>query len=107
VTLGPDSQLELDFSGFAPTFGEQFDLIDVGNSGTFISGTFEGLAQGSIFNDDGAQFQVSYTGGTGNDLVLTDVSPVPDAATTALLAGLGVAAMVVLRGRRRLIRPLA
>ncbi len=36
-----------------------------------ISGTFSGRAEGSIVSLNGAEFQLSYVGGTGNDMVLT------------------------------------
>ena len=38
-----------------------------------IIGTFSNLANGSVFTSNGNNFQVSYTGGTGNDLTLTVV----------------------------------
>ena len=39
-----------------------------------VSGTFSNYAQGATFVSGGETFQVSYTGGTGNDVVLTDVT---------------------------------
>ncbi len=36
-----------------------------------ISATFAGKANNSTFTDDGYTFSISYTGGTGNDVVLT------------------------------------
>src|SRR4029079_18429278 len=38
-----------------------------------IIGTFSNLANGSVFTSNGNNFQVSYTGGTRNDLTLTVV----------------------------------
>jgi len=38
-----------------------------------IFGTFSNLSDGSVFTSNGNNFQVSYTGGTGNDLTLTVV----------------------------------
>ena len=43
-----------------------------------VVGTFKGLPQGATTNFNGAQFQISYFGGTGNDLVLTQLAlPAP------------------------------
>jgi hypothetical protein len=95
ITLGADSKLQLDL-GFDPTSGEQFELIDVENPGTSISGTFNGLAEGSIFTDGGRKFEISYKGGTGNDLVVTTV---PDIASTAILVFAGALALASIRRR--------
>jgi hypothetical protein len=38
-----------------------------------ISGTFSNLSDGAIVTVNGTNFQVSYTGGDGNDLTLTVV----------------------------------
>jgi hypothetical protein len=43
------------------------------------------------------QFQISYVGGTGNDLVVTAI---PEPSTTAIIAGIGVLVFTVLRRRR-------
>ncbi len=98
ITLGGGSALQLNL-GFAPVLGQQFELIDVVNGGTFINGTFAGLADGAFFTQGGQQFQISYFGGTGNDLVVTAI---PEPSTTAAIFGLlvlsGVAAQ---RARNR------
>jgi len=83
--------------GFTPVVGQQFELIDVQNSSTFINGAFAGLSEGAIFNVGSEQFQISYVGGTGNDLVVTAI---PEPATTAIIAGVSVLAFVLLRRRR-------
>jgi autotransporter-associated beta strand protein len=58
---------------FTPAVGSAFTLIQ--NDGTdAVVGTFAGLAQGATFLFDGMTFQISYTGGTGNDVVLTRVA---------------------------------
>ena len=72
------SGLALNLSlNFAPTNGQQITLIH--DTGSAISGAFIGLAQGrsttANFNGTTYYFLVSYTGGTGHDLVLTAVSP--------------------------------
>src|SRR5262249_12184853 len=67
-------------SGFAPTLGEQFDILQ-NTSGTAISGTFNGLAEGATFTSGGVQFQITYLGGiTGHDVILT-VTALPANAT--------------------------
>ena len=55
---------------FAPTIGQQFTIID--NDGAdAVVGTFAGAPQGSTVASNGHKYTVSYTGGTGNDVVLT------------------------------------
>lgn len=76
--------------------GQAFTIIDntgVGN----ISGTFNNLTAGGIFDSGGGlTFSVSGAGGTyGNDLVLT-VATVPEPAVS-LLAGCGLALMLFRR----------
>jgi fibronectin-binding autotransporter adhesin len=71
VTLGTTSTLELSIaSGLNFTWGSQYTLI--ANDGTdAISGTFSNAANGSTISAGAYLFTVNYTGGTGNDLVLT------------------------------------
>ena len=97
LTLTGTSTLLLNL-GFTPVIGQQFELIDVQNSRTFINGTFAGLAEGSVFNLGGEQFQISYFGGTGNDLVVTAI---PELSTTAIVVGAGALFFVLLFRRRR------
>jgi autotransporter-associated beta strand protein len=52
--------------------GTVFTVIN-NTSASPITGTFSNLADGSVFNSIGNNFQASYTGGTGNDLTLTVV----------------------------------
>jgi hypothetical protein len=40
-----------------------------------VQGTFAGLAEGATFTSQGGQFQITYKGGDGNDVVLTDIAP--------------------------------
>ena len=55
---------------FASSVGQNFTLI--GNDGTdAVVGTFTGLPQNKKLYVGGELFQISYTGGTGNDVVLT------------------------------------
>jgi hypothetical protein len=67
--------------GYAPVPGDVFTIIN--NDGTdAIAGTFNGLAEGSIFSAGGQEFAISYLGGTGNDVVL---AAVPESATGIML----------------------
>jgi autotransporter-associated beta strand protein len=53
-----------------PTIGQTFTIIN--NDGAeAITGTFNGLPNGSQFNAGGYFFRINYDGGTGNDVVLT------------------------------------
>lgn len=89
VSLAGNLEIDL-INGFVPTPGNTFLLID--NAGTdAVVGTFVGLAEGATFQADGAFFQISYTGGTGNDVVLTSAVPEPGTiALFGLIAGGGV-----------------
>ena len=53
-----------------PVTGDSFVLID--NDGTDpVSGTFAGLPEGAVFAVGDTSFRITYSGGTGNDVVLT------------------------------------
>ena len=59
--------------GFASPAGSQFVLVS--NDGTDpVEGTFKGLPEGAQFSLGTAQFQITYKGGDGNDVVLTQLS---------------------------------
>jgi hypothetical protein len=69
VDLGAGFQLDV-VNGFTPSLEEKFTIIS--NQGmSSVSGTFAGLPQGETFGVSGYQFQISYNGGDGNDVVLT------------------------------------
>jgi autotransporter-associated beta strand protein len=56
--------------------GSTFRVIE--NSGSAaVSGTFAGLPQNAEFYEDGQWWRISYTGGTGNDVVLTRIAETP------------------------------
>lgn len=57
-------------SGFKPSAGQQFTIVDNQSSGAVV-GTFAGLPEGSSFISGSTRFQITYKGGTGNDVVLT------------------------------------
>jgi fibronectin-binding autotransporter adhesin len=56
--------------------GTSFTIIE--NSGpAAVSGTFAGKPQNAEFYEDGQWWRISYTGGSGNDVVLTRITPTP------------------------------
>ncbi len=77
VSVG-DATLELNF-GFVPTVGSTFVIVD-NDASDPVAGTFQfddeargvvELTEGSAFTSGGQVYTISYTGGTGNDVVLT------------------------------------
>lgn len=106
------------FNGWSVKQGDTFRIID--NLSTFpVSGTFDGLAEGTQFEVDGITFSITYAGGDGNDVVLTalNTGTDPDAPNTgvarfvqanpALVAGLGIVAagmLIAIAVRRRSTR---
>ena len=59
---------------FTPTLGDVYTIIN-NETGKGISGTFDGLAQGTTFEADGTWFQISYDGGaSGEDVTLTNTA---------------------------------
>jgi autotransporter-associated beta strand protein len=78
--------------GFAPAFGQQFTVIDNLGAGA-IGGTFANLGEGgtisATFDFVTYDFTATYSGGTGNDLVLTVPEPT---SAMALTVGLGLCA---------------
>ncbi len=65
-------ELNVSFTnGFTSTAGQAFTIIK-NDSSNPVSGTFAGLAEGAFITVGGRQFQISYTGGDGNDVTLTD-----------------------------------
>ena len=66
--------------GYTPTLGDSFTLIDNDGSDA-ITGTLtidgSAKAEGDVFLSGSTVLEVSYTGGTGNDLTLTVVGATP------------------------------
>ncbi len=68
--------------GYTPTGHDQFTIIN--NTGAAaISGTFAGLPEGATFVVNDQAFQISYTGGDGNDVVLTHLLDSTTSVTAA------------------------
>jgi len=84
--------LELDL-GFTPTTGDSFTIVNVTNPKEIVSGNFQGLPEGALFTVDNTEFQITYKGGDGNDVVVTAV---PEPTTLALIA----AGLLCVRMRR-------
>jgi autotransporter-associated beta strand protein len=70
---------------YASGVGDSFTIVN--NDGTdAVLGTFVGLPQNATLYIGGELFQISYTGGTGNDVVLTrQVTPPKPALTLQLI----------------------
>jgi hypothetical protein len=102
ITLpNPNPQLDITLN-FVPQLGQQFTLLD--NDATDpVNGTFSGLSEGSLVRSGSTFFQISYTGGTGNDVVLTVVPPpvVPATPPWASAAALLALATAGITARRR------
>jgi hypothetical protein len=104
VTLNPGATLTLAFvgSGTVPV-GTVYTLIANDGSDAVV-GTFAGLPQGKIFTANGQFWQISYTGGDGNDVTLQAVlpppPPPPPPASTAAPASATISARWRAAGRR-------
>ena len=60
--------------GFDPPVGSTFTIIN--NDGADpVVGTFNSLPEGAILTAGGKPLRISYAGGSGNDVVLTRISP--------------------------------
>jgi autotransporter-associated beta strand protein len=73
---------------FAPTVGTTFILVDNDGNDPVI-GNFSGLAEGAVINLAGQRFQLSYVGGSGNDITLTRISLPPTGIVTLTALGGG------------------
>ena len=71
IELGSASLAITSFGGFLPSTGESFVLLRQMFAGSVAEGTFNGLNQSDSFNAIGRRFRISYTGGDGNDVVIT------------------------------------
>ena len=83
VTINSSANASFTLSNsFVPTRGEIYTIIS--NDGTdAVSGTFNGRPEGSVITLNGVyQFQLSYVGGTGNDVVLAALNGKEPSTTT-------------------------
>ncbi|ABW29507.1 VCBS [Acaryochloris marina MBIC11017] len=77
--------LNIDDMGFTPNGNETLVLVDNDGSDSVV-GTFNGLTEGAMVTVGGQQFQLSYTGGDGNDVVLQFPNITPVASNVAIAA---------------------
>lgn len=88
VDFGADAVVQTAVvNGFVPAVGQSYTIVS--NDGTdAVTGTFKDLAQDATFAAQGVTYSVSYTGGDGNDVVLTvtavDASQLPTSPDTGL-----------------------
>lgn len=68
--------------GYAPPDGQQFTLLSQ-PQGQPVTGTFAGLGEGATFQVGGTTFGITYTGGSGNDVVLVAAPPDTPTSTPA------------------------
>jgi autotransporter-associated beta strand protein len=66
---------------YAPALGNTFTII-TNDGADAVTGTFAGLPEGATVVFNGATLQISYVGGTGNDVVLTVTAAAPAGATS-------------------------
>jgi len=71
--------------GFASSPGDTFVIIN-NDKADLVTGTFRGLAQNARLYIGGELFRISYSGGTGNDVVLTRQETPPRPALTIEVA---------------------
>ncbi len=69
------------YNSYAPALNSTYTIVN-NDSTDAITGTFAGLVQGASFVVGGYTYTISYTGGDGNDVVLT-VAAVPAPPNTA------------------------
>jgi len=82
VTLTNTNLVTATGGSYAPHIGDVFRIIN--NDGVDpISGTFNGLPEGGLVDVNGAPAQISYVGGTGNDVTLTVLSSIANVALTS------------------------
>lgn len=75
------------YNGFVPSVGQSYTIID--NDGVdAVTGTFDGIAEGGEYTNQGVTYTITYEGGDGNDVVLTvarvNESELPGAPDTGL-----------------------
>jgi hypothetical protein len=88
VTLGGATLNVGAAGGFVPVANQQYVIIN-NDGGDPVSGTFAGLLQGAVlanFLGTNLNATISYTGGSGNDVVLSVAAPAPTPTATATVA---------------------
>src|SRR5205823_10387061 len=68
---------------YVPAFDDQFTIVQ-NNSGSAVTGTFNGLPEGATITAGGDSFRISYQGGaSGHDVVLTYLALTTTQVSTA------------------------
>jgi len=80
------------------TVGQQLTIINNDGSDAVV-GMFAGLPEGATVTAGGDTFSITYTGGTGNDVVLTPLTVVPEPSTW-IIGALAVAALAYTQRRK-------
>lgn len=93
--------------GYTPSVGHSYVLI-ANDGADAVTGTFAGLSEGASLTAGGYSFQISYAGGTGNDVVMTVIAQAASAdEPTAAVSGSAVADTILGGTGDDLIRGLA
>ncbi len=75
------------YNGFVPQVGQSYTIISNAST-TPVTGTFNGIAEGGTYTNQGVTYSVTYVGGAGHDVVLTvtaiDASKLPAKPNTGL-----------------------
>jgi hypothetical protein len=86
--------------GTTLSLGQTFTILNKVSGGA-ITGTFAGIPQGgTVVGSDGTVFQVSYTGGNGNDVVLTVIAAAVPEPSTYIGGALAIAGLALTQRRR-------
>ena len=86
--------------GTTLSLGQTFLILNKAAGGA-ITGTFAGIPQGgTVTGSDGTVFQVSYTGLTGNDIVLTVVQAAVPEPSTWIGGAFAIAGLAFMQRRR-------
>ncbi|WP_187277201.1 DUF4214 domain-containing protein [Methylobacterium sp. WL103] len=80
VTLNGATLNLASYGSFVSTRGDKFVFID-NDEADAVQGTFAGLSEGASLTLGSHSYQISYYGGDGNDIVLTDVTAMPITVT--------------------------
>ena len=76
VTLDGALKVSL-IGGFIPAVDDTFVIVDNDTTTDSVVGSFDGLPEGARFRVGLQQFEITYQGGDGNDVVLTAVNRPP------------------------------
>ena len=76
------------YAAFISSAGQTFTIIDNDGTSDAVTGTFAGLAEGATVTLAGQTLTISYHGGDGNDVTLTDPpDTTPPSVTIDVIAG--------------------